>query len=233
MQRISLAFSAIMAAAACIGFAASDSGPYKVLKTAKVGGAGGFDYVYADAGRTPAVHCAHRHRARITVFNLDTLEPVGEIPNVSAHGAAVSDKSRPRIRQQQAGRSMWDTKTLTPIKTIDMQGGPDGIMYDPSTIASTFSATRSQRHRDQRRGRLRCWAPSIWAARRSRPRPMARDTSTSISRIRATSRWWMPRRMMVTGPLRSDGQGRAPARGWRWTRRTTFCSRPAATRRPW
>ena len=26
----------------------SGSGPYKVLKTAKVGGEGGFDYIYAD-----------------------------------------------------------------------------------------------------------------------------------------------------------------------------------------
>jgi hypothetical protein len=25
---------------------------------------------------------------------------------------------------------MWDSKTLMPIKTIDVQGGPDGIMYD-------------------------------------------------------------------------------------------------------
>jgi hypothetical protein len=30
----------------------AQQGPYKVLKTAKVGGAGGFDYIYADdAGR--------------------------------------------------------------------------------------------------------------------------------------------------------------------------------------
>ena len=30
----------------------SEDGPYKVLKTAKVGGAGGFDYIYAnEAGR--------------------------------------------------------------------------------------------------------------------------------------------------------------------------------------
>src|ERR1035438_9103069 len=27
---------------------------------------------------------------------------------------------------------MWDSKTLTPIKTIDVDGGPDGILGDPS-----------------------------------------------------------------------------------------------------
>ncbi|HEY1496423.1 MAG TPA: hypothetical protein VGF49_17845, partial [Candidatus Solibacter sp.] len=26
---------------------------------------------------------------------------------------------------------MWDAKTLAPIKTIDVQGGPDGILFDP------------------------------------------------------------------------------------------------------
>ena len=26
---------------------------------------------------------------------------------------------------------MWDTKTLTTIKTIDVQGNPDGILFDP------------------------------------------------------------------------------------------------------
>ncbi len=31
-----------------------------------------------------------------------------------------------------AGLAMWDAKTLTPIKTIDVQGSPDGILGDPS-----------------------------------------------------------------------------------------------------
>jgi len=45
-----LAIAVTIATAAFIGFA--QDGPYKVLKTARVGGAGGFDYVYADdAGR--------------------------------------------------------------------------------------------------------------------------------------------------------------------------------------
>lgn len=50
MRRISLGISAIIVAAACIALAASLDGTYKVLKTAKVGGAGGFDYVNADEG---------------------------------------------------------------------------------------------------------------------------------------------------------------------------------------
>src|SRR5258707_15233835 len=73
-------------------------GPYKVLKTAKTGGLGGFDYVYADdAGRRlyiprGAVQGDTPTPARGTVFNLDTLAPLGEIPNTRANCGAVGGK---------------------------------------------------------------------------------------------------------------------------------------------
>ncbi|MGD1096757.1 MAG: hypothetical protein ABSB35_32790 [Bryobacteraceae bacterium] len=108
---------------------AQNSGPYKVLKTAKVGGAGGFDYVYADAAGRRLYVARSGTGPRINVFNLDTLEPVGEIPNVSAHGAVVSAKSNHGFGSSKP-ISMWDAKTLAPIKTIDVDGGPDGMLYD-------------------------------------------------------------------------------------------------------
>src|ERR1700694_2822114 len=70
------------------------AGPYKVLKTVRVGGVGGFDYVYADVvGRRLDVARSGNTTPRILVFNLDTLESVGEIPNINAHGAVVDSKS--------------------------------------------------------------------------------------------------------------------------------------------
>jgi DNA-binding beta-propeller fold protein YncE len=107
------------------------TGPYKVLQTAKVGGEGGFDYVYADdAGRKLYVPRLGP-QGKITVFDLDTLKPIGEIANASAHGATVDSKS-----QHGFGSSkpvvMWDAKTLATIKTIEVQGGPDGILGDSS-----------------------------------------------------------------------------------------------------
>ena len=108
----------------------SAAGPYSVIKTARVGGDGAFDYVYADsAGRrlyiprrsTPAV---------VTVFDLDTLAPLGTIANTSARGAAVDPKSGHGFSSSKPV-AMWDSKTLVPIKTIDVQGGPDGILFDP------------------------------------------------------------------------------------------------------
>ena len=82
MRRFSPILAAGIALVAFIGLAqqAPTTGPYKVLKTAKVGGDGGFDYVYADdAGRRLYIPRTGT-TPRIAVFNLDTLEPVGEIP---------------------------------------------------------------------------------------------------------------------------------------------------------
>ena len=119
----------------CLIFAGAISllaqGPYKVVKTAKVGGAGGFDYVYADsAGRRLYIPRTGNPGARITVFNLDTLEPVGEIPETSARGAAVDPKSNHGFVTSKPV-VMFDTKTLAVIKKIDVEGGPDGILFDP------------------------------------------------------------------------------------------------------
>ncbi|MFI5128149.1 MAG: hypothetical protein ACHQJX_15125, partial [Candidatus Acidiferrales bacterium] len=96
MRRFWLVFLAATAMLAPAGFAqqASNEGPYKVLRTAKVGGEGGFDYVYADSvGRRLYMPRPGASGARVTVFNLDTLEPAGEIPNSNARGVAVDPKS--------------------------------------------------------------------------------------------------------------------------------------------
>jgi uncharacterized protein YjiK len=105
-------------------------GPYQVLKKAKVGGAGNFDYVYADeAGRRLYIP-RMGNPGRITVFDLDTLEPAGEIPNANGHGAAVDAKSGHGFATSKPV-VMWDSKTLAAIKTIEVQGNPDGLMFDP------------------------------------------------------------------------------------------------------
>ncbi len=109
---------------------ATTGGPYKVLKTAKVGGAGGFDYVYADSAGRRLYIPRTGPAPRITVFDLDTLKLVGEIPNESAHGAAVDPKSHHGFATSKPV-VMWDSNTLAPIKTIDVEGNPDGILFDP------------------------------------------------------------------------------------------------------
>ena len=132
MRRSCLAFVVGIVMLASIGLAqqAPAAGPYKVLKTARVGGEGGFDYVYADVDGRRLYIPRSGNPARITVFNLDTLEPTGEIPNASARGAAVDPKSNHGFASSKPV-VMWDTKTLATIKTIDVEGNPDGILFDP------------------------------------------------------------------------------------------------------
>ena len=107
----------------------AQTGPYKVLKTAKVGGDGGFDYVYADADGRKLYVARSGPMGRMTVFNLDTLEPAGEIAEVSAHGAVVSSKTGHGFATSKPV-TMFDAKTETLIKKIEVQGNPDGALYD-------------------------------------------------------------------------------------------------------
>jgi DNA-binding beta-propeller fold protein YncE len=120
----------IFAVAAAIGFAQQIDGPYKVLKTAKVGGEGGFDYVNADSDGRRLYVARSGPTKRIAVFDLDTLEAAGEIPGIGAHGAAVDPKSHHGFASSKP-IVMFDTKTLKTIKTIEVQGNPDGLLFDP------------------------------------------------------------------------------------------------------
>ena len=109
---------------------AQDSGPYKVQRIQLLGGDGGFDYVTADPdGRT--LYVARSGPAgHIGVFNLDTLAAVGDIPGVSAHGAAV-DTSTGHGFATSKPVTMFDAKTFAILKKIDVDGNPDGYLNDP------------------------------------------------------------------------------------------------------
>ena len=148
MRRLTLLLTAAIAALAPIVLAQS-AGPYKVLKTAKVGGEGGTDYIYADTvGRrlyitrgatqareatatTPAVPAFEK---RLTIFDLDTLEPVGVIPGVGGNGATVCPKTGHGFTSDHPQPSMFDVKTMKLIKTIEVPQGfsADGIYCDTS-----------------------------------------------------------------------------------------------------
>ncbi len=106
-------------------------GPYHVLKVTKVGGDGGFDYVYADSAGRKLYVCRSRQNPRVSVFDLDTMAAAGEVPKISGHGAATDAKYHTGFASSKP-IAMWDTKTLNLIKTIDVDGNPDGILPDPS-----------------------------------------------------------------------------------------------------
>jgi len=134
MRRLCLAFvlAAGIAILASKGLAqhAPTAGPYKVLKTAKVGGDGGWDYIAADVEGRRLYVPRSGPMGQLTVFNLDTLESVGAIAKVGAGGAAVDPTSHHGFSTTKP-ITMWDASTLKVIKTIDVDGRPDGIMFDP------------------------------------------------------------------------------------------------------
>jgi DNA-binding beta-propeller fold protein YncE len=135
MRQHCLLFALALASFAPMGLA-QESGPYQVLKRARVGGEGGWDYIYADpAGRRLYIPRRGTQTGeaatRLTIFNLDTLEPVGEIPGVGGNGAAVDPKSGHGFTSSKPV-SMFDTKTMKLIKTIEVapESRPDGIYFD-------------------------------------------------------------------------------------------------------
>jgi hypothetical protein len=134
MQRYSagLALAAGIALLTAPGFAQTTpmAGPNKVLKTAKVGGDGGFDYLSADVEGRRLYIPRSGPMGGLTVFNLDTLEPLGKIDGVSAGGAVVDPESHHGFSTTKP-ITMWDSNTLKVIKTIDVDGRPDGILFDP------------------------------------------------------------------------------------------------------
>ncbi len=126
---ILLASIAVLATGATAQLA-PPSGPYHVLRTEKVGGEGGFDYVYADSAGRRLYIARSSPAARVNVFDLDSLQPAGEIAESNARGAAIDARSHHGFASSKPV-AMWDTKTLNLIKTIPVDGRPDGILADP------------------------------------------------------------------------------------------------------
>jgi len=131
MFRLGLGIAVLIATCSPAGWAqqASATGPYKVLKTAKVGGDGGWDYVNVDVANRRLYIARTGRTPRINVYNLDTLEPVGEVKTTNAHGAVIDPKTNHGFATTKPV-TMFDSKTLAVIKTIDVQGNPDGAYFD-------------------------------------------------------------------------------------------------------
>jgi len=112
------------------GAESSGAKAYSVVTTAKVGGAGGYDYVSADSDNR-RLYIPRGNR--VTIFDLDSLKSVGEIADTKAvHGVAVDPQSHHGFSSSKPV-VMWDTKTLATIKSIDVEGSPDGIFFEKTT----------------------------------------------------------------------------------------------------
>jgi DNA-binding beta-propeller fold protein YncE len=105
------------------------AGPYKILNITQTNGTGGIDYVIADSeGRRVYVPRGNQ----IMVFDLDTYQCIGAIPDTGGHGAVVDPKTHHGFSSSNP-ISMFDSLTLQPIKKITVPTGPDGILFEPAT----------------------------------------------------------------------------------------------------
>ena len=108
---------------------AQNDTPYKVLATTQLMGNGGIDYVYADNdGRRVYIP----RGANTLVFDLDSHAYIGAITNIGGHGVAIDTASHHGFSSA-AKVGMFDTQTMQKIKDIDVQGRPDGILFEPFT----------------------------------------------------------------------------------------------------
>jgi len=114
---------------------------YKVSKTWKLGGDGGWDYLTADADG----HRLFIARAnRVTVIDTTTGKQVGEIPDTQGvHGVALDPNTGRGFAS--GGKddmvTVFNLKTLAVEKKVKVGSRPDAILYDPfSKRVFTFNA---------------------------------------------------------------------------------------------
>jgi DNA-binding beta-propeller fold protein YncE len=123
--------AAVLGISAVAAGVAQPSAPYKLLVTKNVGGDyGRFDYVYADPAARRLYVARIGPQGQMSVFDLDTLASVGAIAETTAHGAVVDQATHHGFASSKPV-AMWDSPSLQPIKTIDVQGEPDAIAGDP------------------------------------------------------------------------------------------------------
>ncbi len=115
-------------AAVAVAAVAAD---YKVVKTWKLGGDGGWDYITADGE-------GHRlfisRGTRVMVIDTASGKQVGEIPDTTGvHGIALAyDLGRGFTSNGREDTvTVFDLKTLAVEKKIKVGNGPDAILYDP------------------------------------------------------------------------------------------------------
>jgi hypothetical protein len=120
----------LMVAAAALAAA----GPgYKVVKTYKIGGEGGWDYLIADAAARRLYISRATH---VIVLDLDSGKNVGDIADTpGVHGIALAPElGRGFTSNGREGTvSIFDLKTLAPIGKVKVGENPDAILYDPAT----------------------------------------------------------------------------------------------------
>jgi DNA-binding beta-propeller fold protein YncE len=111
---------------------AADPG-YHVIKTYKLGGEGGWDYLNLDSSSRRLYISRATH---VIVIDADSGKPVGDIPDTpGVHGIALAPElGRGFISNGREGTvTIFDIQTLKLIAKVKVGDNPDAILYDPAT----------------------------------------------------------------------------------------------------
>jgi YVTN family beta-propeller protein len=113
------------------GLAAADG--YHVIKTYKLGGDGGWDYLTLDPTSNRLYISRSTH---VIVIDADSGRPVGEIPDTpGVHGIALAPEfGRGFVSNGREGTvSVFDLNSLKVLNKIKVGENPDAILYDPAS----------------------------------------------------------------------------------------------------
>ena len=123
------------------GWAMAGNSGFHLLKTYKVGGDGGWDYLRLDSASR---HLYISRSTHVTVIDADSGQAVGEIPDTAGvHGIALaSELGRGFTSNGREGTvTVFDLNTLKPIAKVSVGKNPDAIVYtrspneySPSTV---------------------------------------------------------------------------------------------------
>ena len=111
---------------------AADPG-YHLIKSYKLGGEGGWDYLNLDSSARRLYISRATH---VIVIDADSGKPVGDIPDTpGVHGIALApDLGRGFVSNGREGTvTIFDIQTLKLITKVTVGDNPDAILYDPAT----------------------------------------------------------------------------------------------------
>jgi len=130
-----------MLATACLGLITlagstlAQQGPsgYHLIKTVKIDGPGGWDYLAIDS---ESRRLFISHDTHVVVLNADTGDVAGDIAGTpGVHGVAIASDLGRGFTSNGDGNNVtiFDLKTLKPIGQVPTGKEPDAIVYDPAS----------------------------------------------------------------------------------------------------
>ena len=122
---------AVLGLLAVCAFAAPPA--YKVVTKIKIGGTGGWDYVYVDSANH-RLYVSHATQTEVVDTTTDKL--VGTIPGTNGvHGIAVANDLGKGFTSDGKDNdvTVFDLKTLKVVTKIKTGQNPDAIIYEPVT----------------------------------------------------------------------------------------------------